>query len=129
VSASNLPNTTDGVHSNNAFEDTMCGLDAPQLINGPFNGLYFDRDNDDSWDPPHGAPLGWWTVNLSRFICPDAHCNRPVAAVDTRARAARDRAVPTIKHPRTRGEKRRRKGRPRGGWRQGPRPARVGSLQ
>jgi hypothetical protein len=96
------PNTTDGVHCNDAFEDTMCAWEAPKLVGGPFNGLYFDHGNDDYWDPPQGAPLGWWTVNLSRFICPDARCNRPAAsprrarhrranARDRRARAARRR--------------------------------------
>ena len=76
------PNTTDGVHCNDAFEDTMCSWEAPKLVDGPFNGLYFDYGNDDYWDPPQGAPLGWLTVNLSRFLCPDAHCNRP-ASVQT----------------------------------------------
>jgi hypothetical protein len=72
------PNTTDGVHCNDAFEDTMCGWEAPKLANGTFNGLWFDYGNDDYWDPPQGQPLGWWTLNLSRFICPDTACNRPV---------------------------------------------------
>lgn len=71
------PNTTDGVHCNDAYEDTMCEWQAPKLADGPFNGLYFDYGNDDYWDPPQGAPLGWWTLNLSRFLCPDAQCNRP----------------------------------------------------
>lgn len=74
------PHTTDGVHCNDAFEDTMCSWEAPRLVDGPFNGLYFDYGNDDYWDPPQGAPLGWWTVNLNRFLCPDAHCNRPGSA-------------------------------------------------
>ena len=59
----------------------------PSVAGGPFNGLYFDYGNDDYWDPPQGAPLGWWTLNLSRFICPDARCNRRGAA------AARDLAA------------------------------------
>jgi hypothetical protein len=79
------PHTTDGVHCNDAYEDTMCELESPKLVGGPFNGLYFDYGNDDYWDPPQGAPLGWWTVNLSRFICPDAECNRPA---DTRGETA-----------------------------------------
>ena len=69
------PNTTEGVHCNDAFEDTMCGVDAPRLVEGGSSGLFFDYGNDDYWDPPHGEPLGWWTLNLSRFICPDAGCN------------------------------------------------------
>lgn len=71
------PNTDDGVHCNDAFEDTMCAWESPKVAGGPFNGLYFDYGNDDYWDPPQGQPLGWWTLNLSRFICPDRDCNRP----------------------------------------------------
>jgi hypothetical protein len=74
------PNTEDGVHCIDAFEDTMCAWQAPKVAAGPFNGLYFDYGNDDYWDPPQGAPLGWWTLNLSRFICLDAQCNRPQRA-------------------------------------------------
>lgn len=70
------PNTTDGVHCNDAFEDTMCEWQAPKLVDGPFNGLYFDYGNDDYWDPPGGQPLKWWTLNLSWFLCPNASCNR-----------------------------------------------------
>jgi hypothetical protein len=96
------PNTSDGVHCNDAFEDTMCAWESPKLVDGPFNGVYFDYGNDDYWDPPQGAPLGWWTLNLSRFICPDAHCNQPadargetaanrVAAAERAERRARER--------------------------------------
>ena len=81
------PNTTDGVHCNDAFEDTMCNWDSPKLAGGPFNGLYFDYGNDDYWDPPQGAPLGWWTLNLSRFLCPDTQCNRPPSAREAPATA------------------------------------------
>ena len=70
------PHTTDGVHCNDAFEDTMCGSESPKIVGADFNGLYFDYGNDDYWDPPRGRPLRWWTVNLSWFICPDARCNR-----------------------------------------------------
>jgi hypothetical protein len=99
------PNTTDGVHCNDAYEDTMCEWQAPKLVGGPFNGLYFDYGNDDYWDPPQGAPLGWWTVNLSRFICPDAHCNRPAGSTDRAARSARKRRVPVIRDPHVRVER------------------------
>jgi hypothetical protein len=74
------PNTTDGVHCNDAFEDTMCGVESPRIVGGDFNGLYFDYGNDDYWDPPRGAPLGWWTLNLSRFVCPASDCNGPAPA-------------------------------------------------
>jgi hypothetical protein len=121
------PNTTDGVHCDDAFEDTMCAWEAPKLVGGPFNGLYFDYGNDDYWDPPQGAPLGWWTVNLSRFICPDANCNRPPKAAETRARTASDRRIPTLRHPRKRAGRHHRKPRARSGWKKGPRPARFGT--
>ena len=94
------PNTSDGVHCNDAFEDTMCAFEAPKIKGGPFNGLWFDYGNDDYWDPPQGQPLGWWTLNLSRFICPDANCNRPgapaadPAATQQRPQAAQDSARP-----------------------------------
>jgi hypothetical protein len=91
------PNTTDGLHCNDAFEDTMCELQAPKLAGGPFNGLYFDYGNDDYWDPPQGAPLGWWTVNLSRFLCPNARCNRPATATDRSAQSTRKGRVPIIR--------------------------------
>ncbi len=99
------PNTTDGVHCNDAFEDTMCGWESPKLAGGPFNGLYFDYGNDDYWDPPQGAPLGWWTVNLSRFLCPDARCNRPAGSVDRAAKTARKRRVPVIRDSNARAER------------------------
>ena len=85
------PNTADGVHCNDAFEDTMCAWEAAHVAEGPFNGLFFDYGNDDYWDPPAGAPLGWWTLNLSRFICPAVDCNRPVAGQTARAHAAKER--------------------------------------
>jgi hypothetical protein len=91
------PNTADGVHCNDAFEDTMCGWEAPKLAGGPFNGMYFDYGNDDYWDPPQGAPLGWWTVNLSRFLCPNARCNRPATATDRSAQSTRKGRVPIIR--------------------------------
>ena len=75
----------------------MCGWDSPKVASGPFNGIYFDYGNDDYWDPPQGAPLGWWTLNLSRFICPDARCNRPAQARDRTADAARNSRVPVLR--------------------------------
>ena len=71
------PNTTDGVHCNDAFEDTMCSWESPKISGGAFNSMWFDYGNDDYWDPPNGQPLGWWTLNLSRFLCTDPGCNRP----------------------------------------------------
>jgi hypothetical protein len=63
----------------------MCYRAAPQRARGDFQSEYFDYGNDDYWDPPQGKPLAWWTVNLNRFLCDSATCNRPAAAT---ARAA-----------------------------------------
>jgi hypothetical protein len=71
------PHTRDGVHCNDAFEDTMCETQAPRVVaSGAQHGRYFDYGHDDYWDPPNGRPLKWWTLNLSWFICPNARCNR-----------------------------------------------------
>lgn len=100
------PNTSDGVHCNDAFEDTMCAWESPKVAGGPFNGVYFDYGNDDYWDPPQGPALGWWTLNLSRFICPDKDCNRPpgsrppVAAQTDAERRAERRSGRVLKRPR-----------------------------
>lgn len=73
---SDAPHASGG-HCTDALEDTMCVPNAPQRANGAYHGLWFDYGNDDYWDPPNGPALPWWTVNLSRFICPDANCNVP----------------------------------------------------
>jgi hypothetical protein len=90
------PHAVDGAHCNDAFEDTMCTGDAPVRGSGIFASEFFDYGNDDYWDPPAGRPLGWWTVNLSRFICRTADCNsgenisaRPPASPATYRRAKR----------------------------------------
>lgn len=70
------PSAFDGAHCNDAYEDTMCYSIAPPVGNGEFNALYFDYGNNDYWDPKDAA-LPRWTVNLSRFICPDVSCNAP----------------------------------------------------
>jgi Thrombospondin type 3 repeat len=70
------PNAFDGAHCDDAYEDTMCYSSAPKMADGR-RGLYYDYGNDDYWDPPAGQPLPWWTVNLSRFLCPDTTCNVP----------------------------------------------------
>ena len=75
------PHAFDGMHCNDAAEDTMCYPNvSPQVANGQ-EGLFFDYHNDDYWDPPAGPPLPWWTVNLNRFLCPDASCNVVPGAV------------------------------------------------
>jgi hypothetical protein len=65
-------------HCRDAIEDTMCAPGAPQRADGSYYGLFFDYGNDDYWDPA-GGTLSWWTVNLSRFLCPDVTCNGPPA--------------------------------------------------
>ena len=95
------PNTTDGVHCNDAFEDTMCAWEAPKITGGAFNSIWFDYGNDDYWDPPDGRPLGWWTLNLSRFLCTDAGCNRPDGPAGADRRSADRAATPRrIRRPR-----------------------------
>ena len=68
------PHAFDNAHCNDAYEDTMCSPQSPHVSGGQYYGLYFDYRNDDYWDPP-GASLPRWTVNLSRFLCPDSACN------------------------------------------------------
>ena len=70
------PHAFDNAHCNDAYEDTMCDPRSPHVSGGQYQGLYFDYRNDDYWDPT-GASLPRWTVNLSRFICPDSACNAP----------------------------------------------------
>jgi hypothetical protein len=77
----NAPHAFDGSHCDDAFEDTMCYPSAPVRGSGVFEDEFFDYGNDDYWDPPGGKPLGWWTVNLNRFVCPDATCNTAPPAV------------------------------------------------
>jgi hypothetical protein len=67
------PHAFDGAHCNDAYEDTMCYSNAPQVAEGR-RGQFFDYGNDDYWSLP-GAPLPWWTVDENRFLCPDASCN------------------------------------------------------
>jgi len=75
-------------HCTDAFEDTMCQDSSPVVADGHYQGEFVDYRNDDYWDPPGGAPLGWWTANLSRFLCPTATCNG-VRATDAAPPAAR----------------------------------------
>lgn len=75
------PHAFDGSHCNDAIEDTMCYSNSPQVSNGE-RGQFFDYRNDDYWDPPAGPALPWWTVNLNRFLCPDAGCNVAPGADD-----------------------------------------------
>ena len=76
------PNNSDGAHCNDSAEDVMCYRNSnPPDTGGPV----FDYAANDYWDPAadpsidatdprFGTKLGWWTVNLSRFICPTSGC-------------------------------------------------------
>ena len=69
-------------HCDDAPADVMCDATAADLPPGAA-ALELDAGHDDYWDPPSGAPLRWWTMNLSRFVCPDAAC-RPARATRRR---------------------------------------------
>jgi hypothetical protein len=83
---SNAPNESDGAHCNDSAEDVMCY----RTSNPPDTGsAIFDYSSNDYWDPAadpsiapedprYGTKLGWWTVNLSRFLCPTSDtCSQP----------------------------------------------------
>ena len=71
------PNEFDGAHCDDSAEDTMCYTSVATTDTG---GPAFDFGNDDYWDPVANpalrstAKLGWWTVNLSKYVCPKAGC-------------------------------------------------------
>lgn len=73
------PHSFDGAHCDDSAEDTMCYTSATSVDTGD---PAFDHNNDDYWDPaanPNraGTKLAWWTVNLSRFVCPPGgDCSR-----------------------------------------------------
>ncbi|MEY2477683.1 MAG: hypothetical protein QOG87_2998 [Actinomycetota bacterium] len=60
------PHAFDGAHCNDSAEDVMCYTSATSFDSG---GAAFDFGNDDYWDPS-ASKLGWWTVNLSKYLCP-----------------------------------------------------------
>ena len=62
------PSSFDDAHCNDSAEDVMCYTSQTSNDTG---SPAFDWNTDDYWDPV-GGKLGWWTVNLSRFICPPA---------------------------------------------------------
>ena len=74
------PHAFDGAHCNDSNEDVMCYINNTAPDTGD---VVFDWGTDDYWDPAANpdkvtnpvAPntpdrLPWWTVNLSRFVCP-----------------------------------------------------------
>jgi hypothetical protein len=85
------PHAFDGSHCNDAYEDTMCYSNAPEVADGR-RGTFFDYGNDDYWSLP-GAPLAWWTVDENRFLCPTAACNVVAGATPDPAPATSVTAV------------------------------------
>lgn len=78
------PHSFDDAHCDDSAEDAMCYTSATSVDTG---GPAFDYNNDDYWDPtavpvqppavPSTVKLPWWTVNLSRFVCPlGGDCSR-----------------------------------------------------
>ena len=77
------PNAFDGAHCDDDNNDTMC-YTAVGTYQVTSPDAQFDYGKDDYWDRgaekptaqnPDGSPntnerLGWWTLNLSRYICP-----------------------------------------------------------
>ncbi|MDQ3981557.1 MAG: zinc-dependent metalloprotease [Actinomycetota bacterium] len=73
------PHAFDGAHCNDSAEDVMCYTSQTSVDTG---SPAFDWNNDDYWDPAANpalagteraqVTLSWWTVNLSRFVCPIA---------------------------------------------------------
>ena len=77
------PHATGDGHCADDAGDLMCATAEPAAADGP----RIDAAGDDYWDPAAGAPLRWWTVNLSPFLCA-----RPGCAGDRAARKAKPRA-------------------------------------
>jgi hypothetical protein len=72
------PSAFDGAHCADSAEDTMCYV----LSGTPDTGApAFDYGNDVYWDPIAAggtAKLPWWTVNLSKYVCPPGgDCSKP----------------------------------------------------
>ena len=60
------PSSFDDAHCNDSAEDVMCYTSQTSNDTGD---AVFDYASNDYWDPGPLQPLGWWTVNLSRFVC------------------------------------------------------------
>ena len=75
------PSAYDGAHCDDDDEDVMCYTSAAEFDSGDVP--QFDYNNDDYWDPKANPALGstttlpWWTVNLSKYVCPVAGCTSP----------------------------------------------------
>jgi hypothetical protein len=78
-------------HCDDSPLDVMCEADGSPAL----GGLEIDAGHDDYWDPPTGAPLPHWTLNLSRFLCPDATCRPGRRGAGAAERLSRYSAVVT----------------------------------
>ena len=65
------PHATADGHCSDAAEDVMCLPGSPALGAA---GPVVDAGSDDYWDPSADRPLGWWTLNLSPFLCERPGC-------------------------------------------------------
>ena len=74
-----------GGHCRDAEQDTMCVSTSPSV--SASEQPLFDYRDDDYWDPKGAGPLGWWTVDLSPFICSGVACNVVRAPAHRRSRA------------------------------------------
>ena len=106
-------------HCADEGEDIMCDASAPALAGPDAARDRLDSANDDYWDPPSGQPLGWWTLNLSRFICPDASCKLAAPSAKksprvSKARSKKRRAAGAKRKRGTRASQRRRAAAARG---------------
>ncbi|HWC12993.1 MAG TPA: hypothetical protein VG929_00175 [Actinomycetota bacterium] len=78
------PNFSGG-HCNDYGNDRMCTASDVKIPYDPTMPIVYDYGNDDYWDPAadpasgSDAKLGWWTVNLSRFLCATSGCDAPNA--------------------------------------------------
>ena len=72
-----------GSHCIDSGNDVMCLGQPTRIPYSPDAGLYYDYGLDDYWDPIADPTSGskkklrWWTVNLSKFICPRSGCSNP----------------------------------------------------
>jgi hypothetical protein len=85
-------------HCNDNGNDLLCRMASTIPYDAALGGFYYDYGNDDYWDPAadprsgSSVKLGWWTVNLSRFLCPPAPTPDPSGAA--RADCTRPNANP-----------------------------------
>ena len=91
------PNTTDGVHCNDAFEDTMCDWRGAAVARRPVHGQSTSTTATTTTGiRPRARRSAGGRVNLSRFLCPDAQLQpaRPASrAAAPRSCAARRAAA------------------------------------